>query len=341
MGSLMADSRKKRMSLLDNLAAAGAQTSAEPASMMSANRALRSARDAVDGHNVWDLEPSQVVDERPADRIDPADVEDLRDAIEANGQTVPILVRRDPQNKDRYLLVYGRRRLEAIQTSDKVEKIRAIVANMDDDAAVRAQISENMARRDLSFIEKALLARSLVDSGFGNQTQIAEVLTVTKSAVSMALSIAETIGEGLARTIGAAHGVGRPKWDALARALVDSGLEPATLIPVAQDAKDQLFKARIAGHPDALEQDASIVAFDAVLQAALPPAPAKPKAASARTSSRRLTIAGRPSGSVKRNAKGLTIALEDGAFADWIEREAQALIDELHARFQDRNEDQQ
>ena len=45
-----------------------------------------------------------------------------------------------------------------------------------DTAALRAQVSENTGRRDLSYIERALFAQELLDSGFGSQTQIAEVL---------------------------------------------------------------------------------------------------------------------------------------------------------------------
>lgn len=123
--------------------------------MMVTNRALRSARDAVDSHRIWELDPEQIVDDRTADRLDPSDVADLRNSIETVGQTVPILVRRDGSNPDRYLLVYGRRRLEAIRGSERVTKVRAMIAAMDDTAAIRAQASENTGRRDLSFIERA------------------------------------------------------------------------------------------------------------------------------------------------------------------------------------------
>jgi ParB family chromosome partitioning protein len=146
--------------------------------MMSSNRALRSARDAVDAHHVWELDPAEIQDERYSDRLDPQDVDDLRASIEQNGQTVPILVRRHPVEANRYLLVYGRRRLEAIRASDKVIKVRALIANLDDTAALRAQVSENTGRRDLSYIERALFAQELLDSGFGSQAQIAEVLNV-------------------------------------------------------------------------------------------------------------------------------------------------------------------
>ncbi|MEC7259149.1 MAG: ParB N-terminal domain-containing protein, partial [Pseudomonadota bacterium] len=99
----MNDSRKKRMSFLDSLSAAGAPAPAPAGSMMVSNRALRSARDAVDAHHVWELDPDSIDDGRLQDRIAPAEVDDLRAAIETNGQAVPILVRRHPSTPDRYL----------------------------------------------------------------------------------------------------------------------------------------------------------------------------------------------------------------------------------------------
>ena len=339
----MTDSRKKRMALLDNMAAAGASTPAAASSMMTANRALRSARDAVDAHHVWELDPDQIEDTRMADRLDPGDVLDLRDAIEANGQTVPILVRRNPADSTRYLLIYGRRRLEAIRGSDKVDKVRALVATMDDDASLRAQISENMARRDLSFIEKALMAKNLVDSGFGNQSQVAEVLTVTKSSVSMAISVVDSIGEDVVRAIGPAHGVGRPRWENLASAINATQADPERLVGVALNAHDMAAVARLTENVEGVDGDPSVLAFDAVVQAVgVVQKPAKSRASSpAPTRSRALTVAGSRGGTVKRTAKGLTIALDDGAFADWIEAEAQTLIDDLHARWLQRGDNQE
>ncbi|MBT2132650.1 plasmid partitioning protein RepB [Aliiroseovarius lamellibrachiae] len=348
----MANSKKKRMSLLDNLAATGmtpalaAAHAATPmggaaGTMMSSNRALRSARDAVDGHHVWELDPTVIDDLRPADRLNPEDVVDLRDAIEANGQTVPILVRRNPKNTDRYLLIYGRRRLEAIRASDKVPKVRALVAQMDDDDAIRAQISENMARRDLSFIEKALLAKSLVAEGLGNQSQVAEILTVTKSSVSMSISVVDALGEDLVRAIGAAYGVGRPRWDALVRNLAEQGVEGTSLVDVAYAARDAAALAVMdEGQADL---DPSQVALEAVERAVAPvePTPLTRKPVTAPLSGRAvpLTIAGQRGGAVKRTAKGVTLSLEDGEFARWVEAQAQDLINELHTRWTRRGED--
>jgi ParB family chromosome partitioning protein len=336
-------SKKKRMSMLDNLAATGSPSPAAASSMMSSNRALRSARDAVDGHSVWELDPALISDGRLRDRLDPDDVADLRDAIEVNGQTVPILVRRHPSDPDRYLLVYGRRRLEAIRVSDKLDKVRAIVANIDDDAAVRAQISENMARRDLSFIEKALFAQELIDSGFGTQSQIAEVLTVTKSSISMALAIVETVGVDVIRAIGAAHGVGRPRWDALGKAIEEKRVDPIRLVRIAEDIHAQADVTAVTEHQVAEPSDISIAAFNAVMtavdQAAASPAAAPPALPRSGTKRRALTVAGTRSGSVNRTAKGISITLENSAFADWVEAEAQDLVEDLHQRWLQRRQD--
>ncbi|MDH4541828.1 plasmid partitioning protein RepB [Sulfitobacter faviae] len=338
----MTSGKKKRMSMLDSLAAAGAPSPAPQTGavtpMMTSNRALRSARDAVDSHHVWELDPASIEDGRMADRLDPADVMDLRDAIEANGQTVPILVRRAPGEDDRYLLVYGRRRLEAIRQSDKVTKVRALVTNLDDDSALRAQISENMGRRDLSFIEKALFAKDLVSSGFGNQSQVAEILTVTKSSISMAIAIADMVGPDLVRAIGAAHGIGRPRWESLGRAIDENGLDREDLIGIAKEARENAETSMVVDDI-ASTNDPSIQSFLAVEKAvtkaikpAKSPSPAPP-------SSVPLKIGGKRGGTVKRTAKGLSIELADGDFADWVETQVHDMIEDLHERWKQRSED--
>ncbi|ABA81637.1 plasmid partitioning protein RepB [Rhodobacter sphaeroides] len=324
----MTDSKKKRMSMLDSLAAAG--TPPAPGSMMSSNRALRSARDAVDAHHVWELDPVEIQDERYSDRLDPKDVHDLRASIEQNGQTVPILVRRHPTETDRYLLVYGRRRLEAIRASDKVKKVRALIAILDDTAALRAQVSENTGRRDLSYIERALFAQELLDSGFGSQAQIAEVLNATRSAVSMSISVAKAIGTALAHAIGPAHGIGRPRWESLAKELPDAGMDMEELCRVASDARGQAAaREQAEGEP---QVDPSVTAFEAVVRYVRKTngnSPAK------KPRPKPLLIEGAPAGAIKRSARALRLELTDvdDAFAQWLDANAQDVLDQLHDRW--------
>jgi ParB family chromosome partitioning protein len=326
----MTDSKKKRMSMLDSLATAG--TPPATGSMMSSNRALRSARDAVDAHHVWELDPAEIEDERYSDRLDPQDVHDLRASIEQNGQTVPILVRRHPTETNRYLLVYGRRRLEAIRSSEKVGKVRALIANLDDTAALRAQVSENTGRRDLSYIERALFAQELLDSGFGSQAQIAEVLNVTRSSVSMSISVAKAVGAALARAIGPAHGVGRPRWEALAKELSNTGIDQDELCRVALDVRTKA--AANEQIDDEAQADPSVSAFEAVARH-MKKSAGQARAKKPRPKTTALVIDGMPVGAVKKSSRGVRLDLTDvdDAFADWLDARAQDVLQELHERW--------
>lgn len=326
----MTDSKKKRMSMLDSLATAGTPPAA--GSMMSSNRALRSARDAVDAHHVWELDPAEIEDGRYSDRLDPQDVYDLRASIEQNGQTVPILVRRHPTETNRYLLVYGLRRLEAIRGSDKVGKVRALIANLDDTAAIRAQVSENTGRRDLSYIERALFAQELLDSSFGSQAQIAEVLNVTRSAVSMSISVAKAVGAALARAIGPAHGVGRPRWEAFAKELSEAGIDQDELCRIALDVRAKAAASeQVDDEPQA---DSSVSAFDAVARH-LRKSAGQTRGQKPRPKTTALLIDGMAVGAIKRSSRAVRLDLTDldDAFAEWLDARAQDVLEELHERW--------
>ncbi|WP_254694595.1 hypothetical protein [Alloyangia pacifica] len=51
----------------------------------------------------------------------------------------------------------------------------------------------------------------------------------------MALSVAEMIGAELATAIGAAHGIGRPRWETMARAIEQTGADKDELARLADD----------------------------------------------------------------------------------------------------------
>jgi ParB family chromosome partitioning protein len=203
---------------------------------------------------------------------------------------------------------------------------------MDDSAALRAQVSENTGRRDLSYIERALFAQELLDSGFGSQAQIAEVLNVTRSSVSMSISVAKAIGTALARAIGPAHGVGRPRWEAMAKELADSRIGIEDLSRVALD-----VRAKAAVNEQVEEEpqvDPSVAAFEAVaryVKKNVGPALGKKQ----RSKTTALVIDGTPVGAIKRSGRGLRLDLTDvdDAFAEWLDARAQEVLKELHDRW--------
>lgn len=296
---------------------------------------LRNAPDAIEGRRlrggVFEIDPDQIeTDGRLDDRLQ-IEVEGLRASIERNGQRVPVLVR--PLDGDRYSLIYGRRRLEACR--ELGIKIRAIVTEVEGDQALRDQLLENQERRDLSFIERALVARALLDGDHLDGSErtnrgVAEVLNLHEAGVSQMLSVVRTVGDDLIQAIGAAPGIGRPRWEDLKKALSAAGADRDALIAVANESTAE-------GSGPAGDQ--SDRAFLRVLDAAKAtenedrPPVEKPPA---------LSIPGVGAATVRTARRGtqfkLDLAAEDPEFVSWLEGHAPRLITELHERWK-RSED--
>ncbi len=171
------------------------------------------------GAAIVDLDPSLIdgsmVSDRLTAEIDP-DFDALVESVKTSGQQVPILVRPHPAAKGRYQVAYGHRRLRA--ASRLGAKVKAIVRPLSDGELVIAQGKENLDRRDLSYIEKALFARRLEDQGF-ERSVIMAALSTDKGDLSRYISVARMIPEPLLQSIGPAGKAGRARWIALAERL--------------------------------------------------------------------------------------------------------------------------
>ncbi len=295
---------------------------------------LRNAPDAQEGRLAREAEeksrlrdgileiPAELIDTdgRLDDRLQ-LDIDDLRASIAAHGQRVPILVR--PGDGGRYRLIYGRRRLAACAALGA--PVRAIVTDLEDDAALRDQLLENQARRDLSFIERALVAAALLegdhlDPELRSGRGVAEIMGLTEAAVSQLLGVVRAVGPALIEGIGAAPGIGRPRWEELKK-LLPSPAPPALVAHAAQ--------IRSA---DGAAGDLSDKAFLAVLaevKSRPEPQPALQLDGIGQLRTRR---------SRARNLR-LDLQAEDKAFAAWLEAQAPALLTELHRRWQQAPED--
>ena len=168
------------------------------------------------GASVVDLDPQQVdvsfIQDRFPDADDPAFTA-LKELMQAHGQEVPILVRPHPGHRGRYQAAYGHRRIAAARELGL--KVKAVVRTLDDQQLVVAQGIENSVRRDLSFIERAIFAKTLVDSGY-DRPVIMAALSTDKTELSKMISVARAIPEDLARAIGPAPKAGRRRWLQLA-----------------------------------------------------------------------------------------------------------------------------
>lgn len=173
------------------------------------------------GDRVLELDPAQIDGSFVRDRLSGADsaaqdasLDGLMRSIAEQGQQVPILVR-PLGDTGRYQVAYGHRRLLAVSRLGR--KVRAIVRQLTDAELVIAQARENLERRDLSYIEKAMFARRLEEQ-FDRATIMA-ALGVDKADLSRLLSLAHALPEAVVQSIGAAPRAGRPRWSRLATAL--------------------------------------------------------------------------------------------------------------------------
>lgn len=302
---------------------------------------LRNAPDALEGRRlrggVFEIEPELIeTTGRLDDRLQ-IEIEGLKASIGRNGQRVPILVR--PLEGGRYSLIYGRRRLEACRELGL--KVRAIVTEMEGDQALRDQLLENQDRRDLSFIERALVAAALLHGDHLAEAErtnkgVAEVLNLTEAGVSQLLSVVRTVGEDLVLAIGAAPGIGRPRWEELKKHLGLAEIDRRRLALIASEAR----AAHAGGNDDSSDQ-----AFLAVLTAAAKAAAALGDQTSPLPRAPRLpgvVIPGVGAATVSTGRRGkqlkLELRTENTDFVSWLEGKAPELIAELHERWQ-RHED--
>ncbi len=221
------------------------------------------------------------------DRLDPVDPDflSLKVSIESYGQQVPVMLRVNPNDPERYQIVYGRRRVAAML--DLGMPVKALIRDLDDKALIMAQGQENSARRDLSFIERANFARQMRDAGYDRKV-ICDALSMDKTLISRLLSVADRIPVNLIEAIGSAPGVGRDRWLALA---------------------DKIGRKDLVAHATGENSDAR---FDAVMSALkTPKPPARPPAP--------VTGAdGTALGQMSTKGKRTVLTLDDPDFAQWV-----------------------
>jgi len=333
----------------EKLTAVNAATRPRNTARSGAVGAISSAVSALRANGVLELDPATIHAGGLEDRLEDAPEDDaaLRRSIAAHGQQVPILVRPHPERTGEWQIVYGRRRLAALRELGLTAK--ALVRDLDDAALVIAQGQENSARRDLTFIEKTSFADHMRAAGY-DRAAICEALSVDKTVVSRMLSLADRLPRPLIEAIGAAHGVGRPRWlelaDLLERAEARGLTTVADLVAdlaVAFARTPARTPARVPAEPLADTDDGrpavapparfetALALLDRALAGGREPAPRRPAPVEI------LGEDGRRLARARRSARGLTLALapSDG-FEDWLVSRLPA----LHAAWREETADE-
>ncbi len=227
------------------------------------------------------------------------------------------MVRPAPNQPGLFQIIYGRRRLRALRVLGIPAK--ALVRSLSDAEAVLAQGQENTERLDPSFIEKALFAAELADTGY-DQPVILDALAIDKPMLSRMAKVARAIPEQVIKTIGSAHGIGRRRWEELADQVRDDGVDLITVVAgldldkLAQS--DDRF-ARIRAAAAQYRKDAQ--------------APSRPAALSV------MADDGTQLAEIKDSARALTVKLsktQTPEFARWMHENAETTLKRLYQAWQ-------
>lgn len=201
---------------------------------------------------IAEIDPRLIDNAGLHDRLDQDDdLDALAESIREYGQQVPVLLRPNPNDVERYQVVYGRRRVAALKRLG--QPVKALVRVLDDRELVMAQGQENTARKDLTFIEKANFARQMVKAGYSRKA-ICDALHMDKTLISRMLSVADRVPVEVIEAIGSAPGIGRDRWLTLAD-MIEGRAEEALALAKGKTS-DQRFDAVMTGLSKGKEKQA-------------------------------------------------------------------------------------
>lgn len=170
---------------------------------------------------------------QPRDYFNEEDLGSLTDSIRQLGVLQPVLVR--GKGDGTYELIAGERRWRAAQRAG-LQRIPAVVREVEDQAALEQALVENLHRADLNAIEEAAAYQQLIDDFGLTQEQVAVRVGKSRSAVANGLRLFQ-LPAGIQRmvidgSLSAGH----------ARALLT--VAPADMAMLAQTVVDEQLSVR-------------------------------------------------------------------------------------------------
>ncbi|MEE9211181.1 MAG: ParB/RepB/Spo0J family partition protein, partial [Phycisphaeraceae bacterium] len=125
---------------------------------------------------------------QPRQQFNPASLERLAESIHDDGIMQPVVVRPVGNGDKGYELVAGERRLRAAQQAG-LDRIPAIVRQLDDRQVTEWSLIENLQREDLNPIERAEAFQSLIERFGLSHEQVAQRVGLDRSSVTNALRL--------------------------------------------------------------------------------------------------------------------------------------------------------
>jgi ParB family transcriptional regulator, chromosome partitioning protein len=128
---------------------------------------------------------------QPRQIFDHEGLEELIESIKVHGIIQPLIV---TKVDDGYQLIAGERRLRSAKVIG-LDRVPAIVREVDEQQKLEIALIENLQRRNLNAIEKAVAYERLMDEFSLNQEQVGEKLGISRSTVANTIRFLDLPGE--------------------------------------------------------------------------------------------------------------------------------------------------
>ncbi|XOV86202.1 MAG: ParB/RepB/Spo0J family partition protein [Pseudomonadota bacterium] len=137
---------------------------------------------------------------QPRKAMDETSLQELAASIRAQGVMQPIVLR--SVGEQRYEIIAGERRWRAAQLAG-LEKVPAVIREVDDEAAIAMSLIENIQREDLNPMEEAHALQRLIQEFELTHQQVADAVGKSRAAVTnflrlinLAPAVARMLGNG-------------------------------------------------------------------------------------------------------------------------------------------------
>jgi ParB/RepB/Spo0J family partition protein len=149
-------------------------------------------------NKLYSIEISKIKSNPYQPRFELDNLEDLKDSIKEFGLLQPPTVSKDASN-DKYILIYGHRRLEAVKELG-YESIDVFIQDNNDLNLRLKALAENSQRQDLDFLELAYAYKSILEDINISLEDLGKKVNKSKTYISQVLSILKLESEVIAQT---------------------------------------------------------------------------------------------------------------------------------------------
>ena len=125
---------------------------------------------------------------QPRKIFDKISLEELTNSIKERGIIQPLIVRNLKEDKNKFELIAGERRLQASQNAG-LHEVPVVIIEADDIKSLEFAIIENVQRQDLNSIEEAVSYQKLIQDFNYDQEKVARFIGKSRSHVANSLRI--------------------------------------------------------------------------------------------------------------------------------------------------------